>query len=94
MNATTSLIHFKFNGWSIPAWLPYPTNVANQQAFISTKPGKCPQCYIDPFSLELPHNPVHVQAPNKQLECSSQVFEHVTVVCSMMTIGLGKQTRR
>ena len=59
---------------------------------VPSEPGKLAWCYIDPYSLEPPENPVHVQLPNKAiLEYSSQVFEHCTIVRSIMRIGPCKQ---
>ena len=89
-----SLSKFWFDGNSIPTYRPFPTSSEDQPEVIPCKEGTIAECYICPYSMEPPQNPVHVQIrPDKAVKYSPQVFEHATVVRAMMTPGPWRQTR-
>ena len=61
---------------------------------IPCEEGTIAACYICPYSMEPPRDPVHVQLrPNHAVKYSPQVFEHATVVRAIMTPRPRLQTR-
>ena len=90
----SSLSEFWFDGKHVPTCRPFPTRSEDQPDIIPCPEGSIAECYVCPYSLEPPHDPVHVQIrPGAVGKYSPQVFEHATVVRAMMTPGPWRQTR-
>ena len=89
-----SLSRFWFDGNCLATSRPFPTSSADQPQVVPCPEGTIAECYICPYSLEPPRDPVHVQLrPNHAIKYSPQVFEHATVVRAIMTPGPRLQTR-
>ena len=89
----SSLTRFWFDGNCLPTFRPFPTSSDDQPDVVPCEAGNIAECYICPYSLEPPQDPVHVQIRSERsLKYSPQVFEHATVVRAMMTPGPWLQT--